>query len=82
DGKVTAADALEILKVSVGINAIQPSWVFVPTDAAFNPNLASMNRTSVSYKNEINLASLTAPTAASVTAILVGDVNNSWLIPA
>ncbi|MFM9967653.1 MAG: dockerin type I domain-containing protein, partial [Burkholderiales bacterium] len=81
DGKVTAADALEILKISVGINTIQPSWVFVPTDAANNPNLATMTQQAVSYKDEFNLASITAPTLASVTGILVGDVNSSWLIP-
>ncbi|MFM9967843.1 MAG: choice-of-anchor L domain-containing protein, partial [Burkholderiales bacterium] len=80
DAKVTAADALEILKVSVGINTIQPSWVFVPTDTTNNPSLATMTRQAVTYKDEFNLASLTAPTAASFTAILVGDVNNSWLI--
>jgi hypothetical protein len=81
DGRVTAADALEILKVSVGISSTQPSWVFVPTDASLNPNLASMTRTAVTYKDEINLASITGPTAASIVGILVGDVNNSWTIP-
>jgi hypothetical protein len=82
DGRVTAADALEILKVSVGINTIQPGWVFVPSDASFNPTLASMNKSTVSYKDELNLSSITAPTANTFTGILVGDVNNSWLIPA
>jgi Ca2+-binding RTX toxin-like protein len=80
-GQVTAADALEILKTSVGINTIQPSWVFVPTDAAFNPNLATMSRNTVSYEDRINV-SITTATSASVTGILVGDVNNSWVIPA
>ena len=81
DGRVTAADALEILKTSVGINTIQPAWVFVPNDASVNPNLGAMTRTSVSYHDEFNLASLTAPTSASITGILVGDVNNSWSPP-
>ncbi|MFM9968210.1 MAG: beta strand repeat-containing protein [Burkholderiales bacterium] len=81
DGKVTAADALEILKTSVGINTIQPSWVFVPTDPAFNPNLGSISRSNVTYSNEYNLANPSA-TSASITGILVGDVNNSWVIPA
>ena len=78
DGRVTAADALEILKTSVGINTIQPSWVFVPNDAS---GLASMTRTTASYKDEFNLSSITAPTSATITGILVGDVNNSWVIP-
>ena len=81
DGRVTAADALEILKTSVGINTVQPSWVFVPNDAGVNPNLATMTRSAVSYHDELNLASLTAPTSATITGILVGDVNNSWVIP-
>ena len=78
---MTAADALEILKTSVGINTIQPSWVFVPTDAGVNPNLATMTRNTVTWKDDFNLSSISAPTTASVTAILVGDVNNSWVIP-
>ena len=82
DGKVTAGDALEILKASVGINTIQPSWVFVPNDAAINPNLAGMTKTTVTYKDEFNLASITGATSATITGILVGDVNNSWVIPA
>ncbi|MFM9970781.1 MAG: putative Ig domain-containing protein [Burkholderiales bacterium] len=81
DGRVTAADALEILTTSVGTSTIQPSWVFVPTDAATNPNLATMTRQAVSYKDEFNLAAITSPTSASITGILVGDVNNSWVIP-
>ncbi len=80
-GTVTAADALEILKVSVGINTIQPSWVFVPTDAGVNPNLAGMTRTTVAYKDDFNLASISGPLSTSITGILVGDVNNSWVIP-
>ena len=81
DGRVTAADALEILKASVGINTIQPSWVFVPNDSGINPNLGTMTRTTVTYKDDLNLASITGATSAIITGILVGDVNNSWLIP-
>jgi hypothetical protein len=82
DGRVTAADALEILKTSVGINTVQPSWVFVPTDPAFNPGLGGMTRTSVTYVDKIDISAVTANTSLSVTGILVGDVNNSWVIPA
>ncbi|MFM9969186.1 MAG: putative Ig domain-containing protein [Burkholderiales bacterium] len=80
-GSVTAADALEILKMSVGINTIQPAWIFVPTDAGVNPNLAAMTRSTVksSYTSELDLATGSGPFA--VTGILLGDVNNSWLIP-
>lgn len=81
DGRVTAADALEILKTSVGVNTLQPSWVFVPDDSAVNPNLASMTRNSVSYKDEFTLSSISGATTATITGILVGDVNNSWVIP-
>ena len=81
DHRVTAADALEILKISVGVNTVQPSWVFVPNDIATNPNLASMTKSTVNFKDEFNLATMTAPAAATITGILVGDVNNSWRIP-
>ncbi|MFM9971813.1 MAG: hypothetical protein ACKVQK_25820 [Burkholderiales bacterium] len=78
---ITAADALAILKTFLCINTIAASWVFVPADAGTNPNLAAMSRSSVSYKDEFNLSSITSPVSASVTGILLGDVNNSWLIP-
>ena len=80
-GTVTAADALEILKISVGVNTLQPHWVFVPSDASINPNLGTMTKATVTYKDDFNIAAVTAPTTASFTGILVGDVNNSWLIP-
>ena len=70
------------LKVSVGISTIQPSWVFVPSSPAFNPGLAAMNRNAVVYKDELNLGSVLGEVSASFTGILVGDVNNSWVIPA
>ena len=81
DGRVTAADALEILKVSVGLNTIQPSWVFVPEGGGANPDLASMTRDSVNYVSPLNLSSVVSPTSVSITGILEGDVNNSWVIP-
>ena len=82
DGRVTAADALEILKASVGINTIPPFWVFVPDDPGINPNLGTMTKTTVTYRDDINLSATAASSSASITGILVGDVNNSWLIPA
>ena len=82
DGRVTAADALEILKVSVGVNTVQPYWVFVPDDAGSNANLGTMTRATVTYKDDFSLSSISGPTSATITGILVGDVNNSWVIPA
>lgn len=35
----------------------------------------------VPYKQELNLSSIAGATSAIITGILVGDVNNSWLIP-
>jgi len=81
DGRVTAADALEILKMSVGINTVQPSWVFVPEGAQANPGLGAMTRDTVAYNDDYRLASITGPATSSFTGILVGDVNNSWVIP-
>ena len=74
DGRVTAADALEILKTSVGVNTIQPSWVFVPNDSGINPDLGTMTRTTVTYKHDLNLSAITAPTSVTITGILVWDV--------
>jgi len=81
DGRVTAGDALEILKISVGINTLQPSWVFVPEHPAANPDLGTMTRSAVTYANDLHLTSISAPIATTFTGILVGDVNNSWMIP-
>jgi hypothetical protein len=46
------------------------------------PGVASMTKTTVSHTDSWSLASITAPTANTFTGILVGDVDNSWLIPA
>jgi len=77
-GTVTAADALEILRVSVGVNTLQPAWVFVPQET--NANLGTMTRNTVTYQDELNLASITAPAGTTFAALLLGDVNNSWVL--
>jgi len=51
DGRVTAANALKILKASVGVDAIEPAWVFVSDNALFNSELAKMTRSTVHYKS-------------------------------
>ena len=59
-------------------------FVFALGDFSFSDaaGLAGMTKTTASYKDDFNLSSITAPTSATITGILVGDVNNSWLIPA
>jgi hypothetical protein len=63
------------------LETFQPSWVFMPCDSAFNPKLSNMNRTTMSCQGELNFPTLGTPTSASITGILVGDVNNSWVFP-
>ena len=64
------------------MNSVQPSWLFVPNGNVRNSKLAVITRTTFTCKVEFNLPSIGAPTLTTITGILVGDVNNSWLIPA
>ena len=43
--------------------------------------ISRMTRSTVSFKDDFNLSSITGATSATITGILVGDVNNSWVIP-
>lgn len=64
------------------MNSVQSSWLFVPNGNVRNPNLAVITRTALTCKVEFNLSSINSASLTTITGILVGDVNNSWLIPA
>ena len=72
NGQVTAEDALDILRVSVGLTADDaPRWVFVDSEA----DLSEISRTNTQVEPGIALDPLTAATSdLSLTGILVGHV--------
>lgn len=75
DGKVSSQDALSILKYSVGLTTPkQAKWVFV--DA--NGDYSSVSRSNTGYTEGVSIADLTTDTSVSLTAILIGDVNDSY----
>lgn len=78
DGRITAADALNILKMSVGLGAApDKEWFFVPGSVANE----SMDRTSVVWPDVSVTTTLSSDTAVNLVGIVKGDVNGSWLPP-
>ena len=75
DGKITSADALEILKYSVGLTTNNLSkWVFLDS----NTDKSNINKTNTDYTTGVTIADITSDTSVSLTAILIGDVNDSY----
>ncbi len=75
NGRVTASDALEILKNSVGLATEQsPQFVFLDTNADYS----SVDKASTHYTEGVNIADISADTSISLTGILIGDVNDSY----
>ena len=76
DGKVTAADALAILKAAVqypGYTA--PSWQFVSENA----DLSQISRTNTNYTPSIS--AVAGNFIQSMVGLIAGDVNGSWSAP-
>ena len=86
DGRVTSADALEILKNAVNLpTAISSEWVFVPEGYSFWDDDTDEGRGAYSVDNESisqipSGISLTASNAGSANfvALWLGDVDGSW----
>ena len=86
DGRVTSADALEILKNAVNLpTAISSEWVFVPESYSFWDVDADEGRGAYSVDNESisqipSGISLNAANAGSANfvALRLGDVDGSW----
>jgi hypothetical protein len=73
DGKVTAADALSILKEAVKYpNAATPSWQFILENA----DLSQVSRTNASYTPTVS--ALAASFIQNMVGLIAGDVNGSW----
>jgi hypothetical protein len=76
DGQVTANDALNILKFAVGLtDGPSADWVFVDGDADWS----DIGRRNTSYEERIWLKDVVADVSVNMTAILVGDVNGSYV---
>jgi len=75
NGKVTASDALEILKYSVGLPTGQNAqWVFLDT----NSDYSYVGRGTTNYSEGLSLADITSDATIGLTGILIGDVNDSY----
>jgi hypothetical protein len=76
DGQVTANDALNILKFAVGLtDGPSADWVFVDGDADWS----TIGRRNTSYEEGNWLEDVVADMSVNMTAILVGDVNGSYV---
>jgi hypothetical protein len=75
DGKVRATDALNILKMAVGIEtAPENEWIFVPESVGSE----QMNRSNVDWSDADLFVDLSQETQLDLIGIVKGDVNGSW----
>ncbi|MDB3926414.1 cadherin domain-containing protein, partial [Porticoccaceae bacterium] len=89
DGRITSADALEILHMAVNMpNATDQEWMFVAEDtdfwnedAAEGENPFSTNKYDVDWDSDGTDMSLTHPAQMNYVGVMLGDVNNSWSAP-
>ena len=82
DGKVSAADALAILRMAVKLpTAVPQEWFFVEeTRDLWNETTgqSALTRTNAAWDRSI---SATAPGEVNLVGVLKGDVNGSWIAP-
>ena len=83
DGKVSAADALAILRMAVKLpTAVAQEWFFVEdTRDLWNESTgqSALTRTDATWDRVIDAQ---APSEVNLVGILKGDVNGSWTAPA
>lgn len=81
DGRVSAADALNVLKMAVNLDdAYDRAWILVAEDAPLwdtDNEKALVTRTSIDW-DAIQNATDSAGGATKLVAVLKGDVNGSW----
>uniref|UniRef100_Q3APC8 Nidogen, extracellular region n=1 Tax=Chlorobium chlorochromatii (strain CaD3) TaxID=340177 RepID=Q3APC8_CHLCH len=76
DGKVRAADALNILKMAVNYEgAPEEAWIFMPDYVAGY----EMTRSTVDWSAEEIVVDLLSNEAMSLIGIVRGDVDGSWM---
>jgi hypothetical protein len=75
DGKVTASDALGILRMAVKLSSAPgQEWLFVPQSVAGE----EMNRTSVHRPLTTTSVTINSDHEVNLVGIVLGDVNGSW----
>jgi Ca2+-binding RTX toxin-like protein len=76
DGRVGADDALNILKFAVGLtDGPSADWVFVDGDTDYS----EVNRKNTDYDEGILISDVMTDLSINMTAILVGDVDGSYI---
>ena len=76
DGRVGADDALDILKYAVGLtDGSSADWIFVEGDADWS----GIDRRNTSYDEGVMLEDVLVDTSISMTGILVGDLDGSYV---
>ena len=81
DGRVSAADALSVLKTAVGLPAsIQPEWDFVAETYDFWDEINNQFNISASNIDWASIESheITNSNMTNYVGVLSGDVNGSW----
>jgi hypothetical protein len=77
DGRVGADDALNILKVAVGLtDGPAADWVFVDGDADYS----GVSRQNSEYVEGYLLDDVTQDVSVSLVGILVGDLDGSYIV--
>jgi len=76
DGKIRATDALNILKMAVGLSsAPEEEWIFVPETVGSQ----TMNRNTVDWSNADIAVTLDHDIELDLIGIVKGDVDGSWV---
>jgi hypothetical protein len=79
DNKVSAQDALAILKYAVGMDdAIDPQWVFVDGATDYDTETTELSKSSVSVPDHVTINAVDEDKSVDLVAILVGDVGDSF----
>jgi len=85
DGRVTSADALEILKIAVKLPTAEPRrWVFVAEDYDFWDEASGSfktTRTDVTWDSEGIIFEDPEKSVQNIVGVLLGDVNGNWSAP-
>ena len=89
-GKVTSADALEILRMAVRVpTAIEREWLFIDESEDFWDETAndgqgalSVNRTSVLWNSDGVEMTVSQADQKNFVGVMLGDVYSSWNAPA
>ena len=74
NGKVTAHDALNLLKYTLGVGDLDANWVFVDSAGDYS----AITNSNVTYAEGFSAQNISANLNISMTGILLGDVNDTY----